>query len=403
MQKFSIVLKDFLNALILHCFFCTISFLYITPAVAAVSFFLCILVSAAVRYSAVKVKSNLLAFIISAAVSLLCLAPAFMKTGFKGVFFVLAAAVFAWSIIYRYAKFVCEDDCASIWFLILFISAAVIGTAAQSRLLIWTANVQGILFLGLNLFFGGVGAHEKFIKENQSVQNFPKEQIRKTYIPLLAVFCALCFLCSAAAMSVDLKRFHINEGVSSVLHNFYEFLPKHETKSRETDIKRPETPGVDYARAAQDFGVDQKTNQTLETIGTVASVILLVLAVIAFLIWILRRAVKNLMLSKIIGADKIEFVYSNDKHEKTGLRNKKSGEPKETNNKKIRKLYKKYVLKNCGEKVRPADTPKVIENAVNISETSKKEITKIYEKARYSGADCTKDELETLKKYIKSK
>ena len=103
-------------------------------------------------------------------------------------------------------------------------------------------------------------------------------------------------------------------------------------------------------------------------------------------------------LSKKLDSDEIEFIFSEDKISKashTNIKNKlfENGDI----NKKIRRLYRKYVLKNV-KNISSSDTPLIIENKTN----STKAIREIYEKARYSGLPCTKYELEQMKNDIKN-
>lgn len=69
-------------------------------------------------------------------------------------------------------------------------------------------------------------------------------------------------------------------------------------------------------------------------------------------------------------------------------------------NVKIRKLYKKYMEEHTEEKQLTASvTPKELEQLTESGEV----IRSLYEKARYSGVNCTKEETELLKQEMKRK
>ncbi|HEY5560794.1 MAG TPA: hypothetical protein VIK72_03400 [Clostridiaceae bacterium] len=73
-----------------------------------------------------------------------------------------------------------------------------------------------------------------------------------------------------------------------------------------------------------------------------------------------------------------------------------------TNNEKIRKLYKKLVIKNAKKKfaISLADSPAEIEGKL-LSKFKDTGITEIYEKARYSKENSTKEELQLIKEIKK--
>lgn len=70
---------------------------------------------------------------------------------------------------------------------------------------------------------------------------------------------------------------------------------------------------------------------------------------------------------------------------------------------KARRYYKKYVLKHLANKeLSGAKTPSEISKHLGLDKNiGDSEIRRIYEKARYSNQECTKDELKALKEYVK--
>lgn len=396
MRKILNLVNDVQNASVLSCFFVLFSIFNTTLAKCVLCFVFCVAVSALVRVCARNIKKNSISLLCAVSIAIFC----FFVLKFADMHFmawIFSIGVFVWLMVFRYAKFADGEKGASGWFVIVFLFAAVVGNAFYLKTAVGFFLISAIIFMCLNIFSKGIYANEVFIKENKNLQNFPEERIRRTYITLLSAFCTVCLLVSAVAVTAKNDNSQISEFVSNALHNFYEMLPKTESKSFGKEEEQLPSSNTDYAAAARDFGVYKTTNEAVERIGTIVAIVLLALAVLIFLIWIFGKTIKTLMLSKKIGADETEFILSNDKAENAFEKQKKNLCENYSEMKKIRKMYKKYVLKNA-EHITRSDTPQLIEKRIN--KNDKEQITKIYERVRYSNKKCTKEDIKEMKKAL---
>ena len=120
----------------------------------------------------------------------------------------------------------------------------------------------------------------------------------------------------------------------------------------------------------------------------------IIIAMIIAIIYMIRTYVKTFNKTKKLGSDYIEYISPDDENVRADkdVSKVKTKEPREVRS--VRKLYKKHILKGTGGKA-PDETvlPSVLttENITADSELSEK-ITAVYEKARYSREQITKEE-----------
>ena len=120
----------------------------------------------------------------------------------------------------------------------------------------------------------------------------------------------------------------------------------------------------------------------------------IIIAMIIAIIYMIRTYVKTFNKTKKLGSDYIEYISPDDENVRADkdVSKVKTKEPREVRS--VRKLYKKHILKGTGGKA-PDETalPSVLttENITADSELSEK-ITAVYEKARYSSEQITKEE-----------
>lgn len=126
--------------------------------------------------------------------------------------------------------------------------------------------------------------------------------------------------------------------------------------------------------------------------------------VIALTLFVLYRILKKLYqlylefdMNSAQNGDEIERIYTvQSKEEKTKLkhdRQKKLAWDRSPNAR-IRKSYKKRVLKDSKELPGPSMTPEEIEQNIKIDDEDKRIVHAYYEKARYGKEPCTKDDME---------
>lgn len=389
-------LKIFLSALVLHGALCITTFYYITPTSALIYFPLCLVLAFLGRETAKKPKGNFISLLLSLSLSAsLVLLGILLKHPI--IFSVFAVIVFSWIVFYRYNKKPTKTDFAHKGFILLFIFMFIIASAFDISLLGTIATVDAFAFLVLSIFLNGSFVHEKFIEENKSVKNMPISQIRKTYTPLLAIFCVVCLVFMLFWQIVSPPVELLSEYGTKLLQMIGKFLPKPDMSPTSEPKSDPSHSPDQYATALRDFGVTAKQNVMLENVGTVLSVVALIAIFIILIVLIIRKFIKTMSGKMNFDSDEVEFLFSSD--EISAINKVKEKIFTGGNiNQKIRRIYKKSALKNA-KNISKSDTPKKISEKAGISDN----LTYLYEKARYSKNGCTKDELEMAKKEAKAK
>ncbi len=394
MNKAVAFLKNLINALVLHGAICLIGFYSLTIYTAILYFPLCLLAAFVGKLIAKNIKSNLYSFLLCI-VLFLCFAASGFIFGHPVIFLLFAVVVFGWLMFYRYGKRAQRTDFAHQSFVLVFIFLFIVGYAFEINLLCTIACIDAFLFLVINIFLNGVFSHEKFIEENKNVKNIPTKQIRKTYMPLLAVFSSICFaamlLWRVISMPVDFLSKHILNFISQIIR----LLPRPEIKQTTVVDDVGQAPLNEYDMALYDFGVEVKQNYILEQIGTILAITSLILVAVILVFLLIRKFTQTLAKSKNFNGDEVEFLFSKDKI--TSKRKSKADIFESSDiNKKIRRIYKKRAQKSA-KNILNSDTPYIISKKANMSET----LQSLYEKARYSKSGCSKHDLDQVKKEIK--
>ena len=134
--------------------------------------------------------------------------------------------------------------------------------------------------------------------------------------------------------------------------------------------------------------------------------ILSVIIVIALTVYFVYRILKKLYqlylefdMNSAENGDEIERIYVTQTKEKK-LKKQKSENLfwDRTPNARIRKYYKKRVLRDRKEKPKAYMTPEEIEKGVEMSVDKKEVFHTLYEQARYGNVDCSKEDVENMLK-----
>ncbi len=125
----------------------------------------------------------------------------------------------------------------------------------------------------------------------------------------------------------------------------------------------------------------------------------LMLAAVVWLLYMLKKYISNFNRAKKQGMDYIEFIKDNDEKietEKNEISRKIKTTREERN---VRKLYKKLVLKGArGKELDLASTPtELTRDNITSDDEFANTITHIYEKARYSNEKITAEEVKIMK------
>lgn len=232
-----------------------------------------------------------------------------------------------------------------------------------------------------------------FLQENAQVKSFRAVQAVNVNTVMMTFFMIICLM----AMFV-MPRLHIQMvlayvgrllwgGVSWLLRKCN--LP---TGGYEAEFENQEPkPAPDEG---EEIGLVLGTSEGSAILDTIALVIGAVLFIT--LIVMAVQAIRKIRFDKLDGTDKKEFILP-DFHN-ISMKRVKTQKNEDvvfgSNNEKVRKKYKRLVMKNKGkDTVIPRNaTPRSITRLSGGSE----EITRIYEKARYSNETVTDDEIKQM-------
>ena len=138
-----------------------------------------------------------------------------------------------------------------------------------------------------------------------------------------------------------------------------------------------------------------------EWVQTLLNVLSYAVAAVAFLfiLWLLYQALRHMMQSFAQGQGSDEVILLDASGNETyGRINKKKRTDKTANvNRKIRKEYRKTILKKTGNRPSGSETPQELEIGAGIYREQEQTFHDIYEKARYSDKVCSAEELEQFR------
>lgn len=231
----------------------------------------------------------------------------------------------------------------------------------------------------------------KFLIDNASIQSFKADQAMNVNIVMMAMFIVSCIAIMFVAPHLGLQKIIRKIGLVLGYGLVWLFrkidMPtggyEKELESKLTaDIEEEESSGMLMLGTGEGSVI-------LDTIAAVMAI-----ALIVFLVVLAIRAIRQIRFEKVSGNDVKEFIkpqkydISTEKKE-----HRKIFEIALDNNEKVRKKYKKYIKKNKGKsKIENSYTPTQITRLAGGEE----DITKVYEKARYSNEIVSKEELYKL-------
>ncbi|MDD4689485.1 MAG: hypothetical protein PHE51_07035 [Eubacteriales bacterium] len=132
---------------------------------------------------------------------------------------------------------------------------------------------------------------------------------------------------------------------------------------------------------------------------------LIIIGFVALVVWFIIKLYSVFGKDHISkSTDKGEFLVPFIKQKSDRGRGKTK--EKSPSNNKVRKYYRKYIIKKAskGQELLSSKTPLEISNYLGIdSDNIDEEIRRIYEKARYSREGCTKEEIKLIKGYLKGR
>lgn len=252
---------------------------------------------------------------------------------------------------------------------------------------------------------------DKFLSYSMSSGNFSKELINtfSTNLSLIMLFNVITIF---AIMTANM---FFSDSMFNIIGRFFHFLAKKffglfsvfDNTGEPSAEKIPEMP--DSQTSAMPSEPTYSHTSDSSNIGSIifqVFIAIIFVALIVIVFYIIYSFIKQYMHRNNTSGDVIEKTDSKEKSVKA--EKKGSASPKSffgTNRDKIRKIYADTVnsvtKRNNKIVIRKSYTPDEIKNAVSsdemINPENMQELTKIYEKARYSDSEISKEELDSVK------
>lgn len=287
----------------------------------------------------------------------------------------------------------------------VFILAAVVGKYAGLPVLEQWAMGCGIAFIALQIIYCNLSNLNDFMVVNHEVMNFPAKQMVSVNAFIMTVLLVIC--AGGMVLSNSSYIFKMLKGIGSLLAAGIRFLVQAFVREDEKvpeigDTREPEDQGnlLDGLEIPEDGPWTDILNGIALVVGVIVMVAVVICIAIAFV-----RLLRSMQGAAGKEGDIKEFIKPEGvRAVRLKGREVHKEDPKEPKNIRVRKLYKSTVKKNAAKKgasLRGNMTPAELSDAY--IPIRQEEVTKIYEKARYSDLEITKEELELMKTVKKAK
>lgn len=293
------------------------------------------------------------------------------------------------------------------YLLVMFVGY-LLGASNENLFLVGLEVFLFVVFVLSSLIYNQVRELNKVIKLNVGKSEFPLNRIINANVTMTFVIALL--------MGVFMYLFYYGEygNIFSIIGAFFFAIFKYILKfilmlwgSGEESVTSSSTQ--EEAVAENDFGFASSTpNENAALFNSIFEAVALVLIVsmLVFVIYLVFKYTKSFKKTKLDEFDEVEFIEEEKlSSDKAYAKLKKEASKKLSNNESYRKLFKRYVkskkrttkFKKNGlkpDKLMPED---ISSKLIIEDETKASEITKAYEKARYSKEEVTKDDIKYLK------
>ncbi|MCI8365586.1 MAG: DUF4129 domain-containing protein [Eubacterium sp.] len=304
------------------------------------------------------------------------------------------------------------------WILVLIFSflmpyAAADGTL-ESQSISW---IQGVLLFALVLFIFLVYLYAEFYHEkylamyanqcvgSETIKRFEKNTAASLKRKTLAAGIAALVVCiiAVAGMSTDVEL----ESVPRERQEQRKIERKEKTKSYPMKARQRE---IAEETEEERSSLVQVLLFLLEKFMQILMILFLIIAVLWILYVILKRLL-NFRLPEFVWSEEDKEVEMEGMDEYIPLRQtvrREASFPEDANGR-IRRCFYRYIWKRAGKQVDVSMTPWELageylpeEQESGLTE-EQRQVVSLYEKARYSGKECTEEEAEKVKKICASK
>lgn len=238
----------------------------------------------------------------------------------------------------------------------------------------------------------------RFVSEHSKVKSFNTEQAVNVNSVMLAIFLAIC-----AVVMFIMPHLHLQTVITSVFSGLWNVvlaafhalniqMPTGGYEKEHAINNKPESTGAELP----EFFEMPEGNVILDIIAAVFAVVIFVCMMILVI-----KALRDIRYKKSLGNDVKEFIRPEfKKKEKTAREEKKSSLLHPSNDMTVRRAYKRLITGKLkkNQSVKQHYTPKELSSEVLGWTDEIKDVTLLYEKARYSDEAVTKEDVERMQK-----
>lgn len=317
-----------------------------------------------------------------------------------------------------------QEACPPAVYTLLFLFIYIIAQFNEREQLMRIIYYETVLYLILYAVYKCFDRTDRFITSNREISNFPLKQMKSLIRIFLCIF--ILFLVTGMSGMQKLPFDHALAQTGALCLMILRSILKLIARLLGNSTTLPETPAQGSRQPEAPFLAAEEVSpflQILEQLLKAALYILIAYFLIRTAIRILYEIYKRFYEHTQTGHDESEFIWKNPvvKEKLKHIYKKKEPEDIKNTSYKVRRIYKKYVRKQFGRKsVIPACmTPSELEACLaeaqlqskNPSQRQSENLVQnmsaakhrleIYEKARYSQWECSRQELEHIKLNIR--
>lgn len=281
------------------------------------------------------------------------------------------------------------------------------GNNVKSEMLMGLEVVCFVLFILLQVVSNQIKGVNEIFLQNAGKSEFPAERIMS--INIIMIIAIAFFMVIGMILFYNGKYGNIfsaiGAGFTFIFHWIFKLilmLLKEDVSPVEEEVPTtPEQEVTDGTNFRGDLVVQEGNN--VMAIITEAVIIMMLVLVVAFVVYLLFKYARRFKVSSAEELDEVEFLGDKKRKEIRLAKRKRKEELKNAPlNAQYRKIFKKKVLaaSKHGEKKKPLESMQPIQ--ITRSRLTKEkmladEITKSYEKARYSKESVSKEDIDKLR------
>lgn len=273
--------------------------------------------------------------------------------------------------------------------------------AENNQVMMQSSMIILVLFVAAQLLYNNISELNRVLTDNKETENFPARQVIRvnmfmTVSALVAVMIGMLAFYSGPYGSV---LHMIGNFIKKIIIMIVKFILHREPPEIRVALPMPTESESESGESYAEMSPDSFTD-LLNALFMMMGIVLLI-AIFVYVLLSINKIVKSFKKKRNIGSDIVEYIKPPKiKHEYTKLFHGRIKEESDSDhNLRVRKIYKRYVLKGMGsEKVPQNAVPfELTKRAITEEPKDIKEITDIYEKARYSNQTVRPEEIERVK------